>query len=622
MKNISILYKIQLPIIAMFIVLIGIMMIYWDFTFQKSTNNNMIAQAKETISKINAIRSYYTINVLTKVTQKTNLIASTDHFNNPDAIPVTATMVLDLSDIFSKRDNGSELKLYSELPFPNRKDRQLDLFAKEAIAFLGKNPEEYFYRRDLIKGRNVMRVAVADRLTKPACVNCHNSNPQSPKKDWKLGDIRGVFEVIIPIDEQLQQDRVSIFEGIGLMSFIVLILLLILMVVLKKVLKPVKDCMVIANQISIGNFKVPFHQFPNDETGELLRALQSSIGRIGPIIAGVVDASLDLDVTSVNLVNTAAKMSQSSEKMKIQAQAVSSLSGQITNQVSSVAQATEQMSPKMRLAHQIMNKIATEINHVAESADDLSTALTKVNEKTESAMRISSEANTLSQNALSSMNQLGNSASKVGQAVQLITNIASQTRMLALNATIEAASAGEAGKGFAVVASEVKDLAQQTADANNVIAKEIQQINRDISETLNSVTKVDQIVSEVSHINHDIAVSISENKQSAIHINAIVATVVKISEQSSINVQQASEGIGSITQNIRETATNVEKVNSSIKDIQNLIENVNTEVNVTKSSAENLSNKAALLKQSVAFFNVDRVISQKQPQVSQHLLVE
>jgi hypothetical protein len=29
------------------------------------------------------------------------------------------------------------------------------------------------------------------------CVNCHNSHPESPKTDWKVGDVRGIQEVSI-----------------------------------------------------------------------------------------------------------------------------------------------------------------------------------------------------------------------------------------------------------------------------------------------------------------------------------------------------------------------------------------------------------------------------------------
>jgi class 3 adenylate cyclase len=31
----------------------------------------------------------------------------------------------------------------------------------------------------------------------PACVACHNSHPESPKRDWKVGDVRGIQEVMI-----------------------------------------------------------------------------------------------------------------------------------------------------------------------------------------------------------------------------------------------------------------------------------------------------------------------------------------------------------------------------------------------------------------------------------------
>lgn len=57
-------------------------------------------------------------------------------------------------------------------------------------------------------------------------------------------------------------------------------------------------------------------------------------------------------------------------------------------------------------------------------------------------------------------------------SVTLIGTIAKRTHMLALNATIEATHAGEFGRGFAVVAAEVKHLAQQTAEAVEILDRE------------------------------------------------------------------------------------------------------------------------------------------------------
>jgi two-component system sensor histidine kinase ChiS len=48
-----------------------------------------------------------------------------------------------------------------------------------------------------------MRYAKA-LLMKQSCVDCHNSHPDSTKKDWKVGDVRGVREVIFPLSSTRQ----------------------------------------------------------------------------------------------------------------------------------------------------------------------------------------------------------------------------------------------------------------------------------------------------------------------------------------------------------------------------------------------------------------------------------
>ena len=94
--------------------------------------------------------------------------------------------------------------MYSAYPFPNRGSRKLDAFGEDALAFFDKDPDGVFVKSEELGGKSVVRVAVADRMASDACVTCHNTHPDSPKKDWKLKDVRGALEVVVPIDGQLE----------------------------------------------------------------------------------------------------------------------------------------------------------------------------------------------------------------------------------------------------------------------------------------------------------------------------------------------------------------------------------------------------------------------------------
>ena len=61
-----------------------------------------------------------------------------------------------------------------------------------------------------------------------ACVNCHNTHPDSPKRDWRVGDVRGIQEVTVamPIATDLASLKHLLFyfafAAIAGLSFIVL----------------------------------------------------------------------------------------------------------------------------------------------------------------------------------------------------------------------------------------------------------------------------------------------------------------------------------------------------------------------------------------------------------------
>jgi hypothetical protein len=52
-----------------------------------------------------------------------------------------------------------------------------------------------------------------------SCVECHSTHDRSPRKDWQVGDVRGVLEIIRPLepDEARVREalRVALFLSAG-----------------------------------------------------------------------------------------------------------------------------------------------------------------------------------------------------------------------------------------------------------------------------------------------------------------------------------------------------------------------------------------------------------------------
>ncbi|MBC8236783.1 MAG: DUF3365 domain-containing protein, partial [Helicobacteraceae bacterium] len=147
---------------------------------------------------IRMFRAYYASDILRKVKEHTDLQANFDHKTQEKVIPLPATLVHDLGERFTEQTDIS-IEMYSNHPFPNRESRKLDIYQKDALAYILKNPGETFSREATIDGKLTYRTAFGDYLFDPSCVTCHNTRPDTPKNDWKLGDMRGVIEVSIPI---------------------------------------------------------------------------------------------------------------------------------------------------------------------------------------------------------------------------------------------------------------------------------------------------------------------------------------------------------------------------------------------------------------------------------------
>lgn len=151
--------------------------------------------------QIKITRGYYTRSVVAKALKSGALVPSYTHLNVANEIPLPATFVQDISDLLKQKD--TTLSLVSPYPWPHRGERQMDAFQNNAWEHFQTDSSAVFSRQETREGRRILRVAVADTMTGATCVSCHNNDLESPKKDWKLGDVRAVMEVTKVVEPYL-----------------------------------------------------------------------------------------------------------------------------------------------------------------------------------------------------------------------------------------------------------------------------------------------------------------------------------------------------------------------------------------------------------------------------------
>jgi methyl-accepting chemotaxis protein len=517
--------KVFIPVVLSSIVSI----IFIAYTIHVVNEKSMIKQSVEsatnTVEQFKTVRGYYTKNVVLKVKKEKAMKINFDHKTNADTIPLPATMIHDLSKLVSEGKSGVKLKLYSDHPFPNRASRVLDDFGKSALNYFKSDAQaSKFSKHEIINGKEVVRVAVADRMVAQGCVNCHNSRADTPKNDWKMGDVRGVLEVIVPIESQIAASNYVIKVTVAWIFALEILTFILLFFVINKY--------VIRDLNTFSNGLINFFKFISNETKEA--KLLENVGKdeIGVMAKHVnqnierINKRLDDDeklLTSVASITEAISKGDMSKKIEVDTSnpTLIKLKEEFNGMLDSLrASVGEDMNSIERSLTSFTNMDFTECNYEHDSklddmvcqlgediskmlvtnsnnAIDLQNKSNSLNEFVESLMNAANEqsVNTqktsdATQDITSSIHNMVEQASEVGVQSQdiknviiIISDIAEQTNLLALNAAIEAARAGEHGRGFAVVADEVRKLAERTQ-------KSLSEINISVNTLVQSISTI------------------------------------------------------------------------------------------------------------------------------------
>ena len=186
--------KLLITVVLVLLVLAGLPVAVW-LDLRDLSERTLRGQADEFSSMIDSIRNYYASNVVGRVLahgEKSQVLPN--YAEVPGAIPIPATLSLELGGLISNAN--TQFRFFSDYPFKNRAPHGFDAFERQALENLRQDPNARVYEvSGSIFDRRVRLVTPI--LMAAPCVNCHNSHPDSPKRDWKVGDVRGIEEFTI-----------------------------------------------------------------------------------------------------------------------------------------------------------------------------------------------------------------------------------------------------------------------------------------------------------------------------------------------------------------------------------------------------------------------------------------
>ncbi|NEO85347.1 MAG: DUF3365 domain-containing protein [Spirulina sp. SIO3F2] len=226
----ALLYR-RITLVLTLFVIVGGLLALWNI--DRLSNHLILAQARQNTAIyaqaiqqarvlygeiVNNARSAHGLQV-------TDLQIEQRRRSDKRALPLPIAFLLDLSERIDADESGAQIRIYSDEPFSERvgiRGVQTN-FERQALAFLRQHPDQTYDA--ILQTPNGWEYHYAKaEVMQPSCIECHNSHPNSNRRDWQVGDVRGALKIVQPLDQvrhevrQGLRETLAVFMGLGFLA--------------------------------------------------------------------------------------------------------------------------------------------------------------------------------------------------------------------------------------------------------------------------------------------------------------------------------------------------------------------------------------------------------------------
>ena len=150
-------------------------------------------------SVLAADRTFYTVHVVERM-QRRGVIESSEKWRSESSLPLPAQFFQESSSLAELTGSKVRYRLISLNPI-NKQSGPRTEFEQKALEAVMAHPEQPYKGFVMERGVRYYQAVYADQAVSARCADCHNADPRSAKRDYKINDVLGGVLISIPESE-------------------------------------------------------------------------------------------------------------------------------------------------------------------------------------------------------------------------------------------------------------------------------------------------------------------------------------------------------------------------------------------------------------------------------------